>query len=80
MKEASSQVQSIHLTECLRRSSAASMQGPYEKMMIRRDDVLEVQKRFAELQGEAGYRQIAVGSVQQPSRKVVGWVPVAPTI
>jgi hypothetical protein len=41
----------------------------YEKVMIRRDDVLEVQKRFAESQGEAGYRQIAAGSVQQPSRK-----------
>ncbi len=41
----------------------------YESVMIRRDDALEVQKRFAEAQGEAGHRQIAAGSVQQPSRK-----------
>jgi len=41
----------------------------YENVMIQRDDVLEIQKRFAEARGEAGHRQIADGSVQQPSRK-----------
>ena len=41
----------------------------YENVMIRRDDVLEIKTRFGEARGEAGHRQIADGSVQQPSRK-----------
>lgn len=41
----------------------------YKNVMIRRDDVLEIQKRFANAREDAGHRQIADGSVQQPSRR-----------
>jgi hypothetical protein len=41
----------------------------YENVMIRRDDVLEIRKRFVNVRRAAGDLQIAEGRVQQPLRK-----------